>query len=195
MDETLKRIYSIQPQELEHLNQTVMLGSGQHGLCLKQGKGVRVWDLNGKEYIDCTSQGWALFLGHANEEIRQAAYEQMGMLTHLNQNSDTLPRYALARELAALAPEHLNRVLFTVGGSAAIEAAMKIAAKNVPGARKFVTLKDGYHGTSLTTGAGSWISTKTAGIFTGFDSFRAFCLRAKHQNRHAKSGRLFLDTA
>ena len=173
MDETLKRIYSIQPQELEQLNRTVMLGSGQHGLCLKQGKGVRVWDLNGKEYIDCTSQGWALFLGHANEEIRQAAYEQMGMLTHLNQNSDTLPRYALARELTALAPEHLNRVLFTVGGSAAIEAAMKIAAKNVPGARKFITLKDGYHGTSLTTGAGSWISTKTAGIFTGFDSFRA----------------------
>ena len=48
---------------------------------------------------------------------------------------------------------------------------MKIAVKNVPGARHFVTLQDGYHGTSLTTGAGSWISTKTAGIFTGFNSF------------------------
>ena len=48
---------------------------------------------------------------------------------------------------------------------------MKIAAKNVKGARKFVCLQDGYHGTSLTTGAASWISTKAAGIFTGFNSF------------------------
>ena len=48
MDKTLQRIYSIPPQELARLNDTVMLGSGQHGLCLKEGKGVRVWDLNGK---------------------------------------------------------------------------------------------------------------------------------------------------
>jgi 4-aminobutyrate aminotransferase-like enzyme len=148
-----------------------MLGSGKHGICFTRGEGVRLFDMDGKSYIDCTAQGWALYLGHANREIRQVVYEHMASLGHLNQNSDSLPRYALARELTELAPEHLSRILFTVGGSAAIEAAMKIAVKNVKGARKFVTLRDGYHGTSLTTGAGSWISTKTAGIFTGFNSF------------------------
>jgi 4-aminobutyrate aminotransferase-like enzyme len=134
-------------------------------------EGVRLYDIEGKEYLDCTSQGWALYLGHANEEIRQIVYEQMGRLGHLNQNSDSLPRYALAKRLTELAPPNLNRVLFTVAGSAAIEAAMKIAAKNVPGSKKFVWLNDGYHGTSLTTGAASWISTKAAGMFTGFNSF------------------------
>lgn len=171
MDPTLESIYAITPEQARDYNKYLMLGSGQHGLCFTRGQGVRLWDDQGRSYLDCTSQGWALLLGHANEEIRQAAYEQMGLLGHLNQNSESLPRYALAKRLAALAPEHLNRVLFTVGGSAAIEAAMKIAVKNVPGSRHFVCLKDGYHGTSLTTGAASWLSTKAAGVFTGFNSF------------------------
>lgn len=171
MDKTLEKIYSISRNELEEYNKYVMLGSGQHGICFTKGSGVRLSDLEGKSYIDCTSQGWALYLGHANEEIRQIVYEHMGQLGHLNQNSDSLPRYALAKKLTEMAPANLNRVLFTIGGSSAIEAAMKIAVKNVKGARSFVCLHDGYHGTSLTTGAASWISTKAAGIFTGFNSF------------------------
>lgn len=171
MDPTLEQIYAIKQEELDEYNKIVMLGSGGHGKCFTKGSGVCLYDIEGKRYIDCTSQGWALYLGHANEEIRQVVYEHMGTLGHLNQNSDSLPRYALAKRLTDLAPKNLNRVLFAVGGSSAIEAAMKIAVKNVPGARKFVSLQDGYHGTSLTTGAGSWISTKTAGIFTGFNSF------------------------
>ena len=162
MDPTLEQIYAIKQEELDEYNKIVMLGSGGNGKCFTKGSGVCLYDIEGKRYIDCTSQGWALYLGHANEEIRQVVYEHMGTLGHLNQNSDSLPRYALAKRLTDLAPKNLNRVLFAVGGSSAIEAAMKIAVKNVPGARKFVSLQDGYHGTSLTTGAGSWISTKTA---------------------------------
>lgn len=171
MDKTLEEINAIKQSDLEEYNKYVMLGSGQHGVCFTKGSGVRLFDIEGKSYIDCTSQGWALYLGHANEEIRQTVYEHMGQLGHLNQNSDSLSRYALAKRLTELAPANLNRVLFTVGGSAAIEAAMKIAVKNVKGARSFVCLHDGYHGSSLTTGAASWISTKAAGMFTGFNSF------------------------
>jgi 4-aminobutyrate aminotransferase-like enzyme len=171
MDKLLEKIYAIPPEELEGYNKQLMLGSGQHGVCFTKGSGIRLFDIQGKSYYDCTSQGWALYLGHANEEIRQVVYEQMELLSHLNQNSESLPRYALAKKLTELAPANLNRVLFTIGGSSAIEAAMKIAVKNVKGARSFVCLKDGYHGTSLTTGAASWISTKAAGVFTGFNSF------------------------
>ena len=171
MDSTLEKIYAISADELPQYQKMVMLGSGQHGPCFVSGQGVRLTDINGKSYLDCTAQGWALLLGHANEEIRQAVYEQMGRLGHLNQNSGSLPRFALAKRLLELAPAGFDRVLFTVGGSAAIEAAMKIAVKNVPQGRKFITLEDGYHGTSLTTGAGSWIATRSAGRFTGFHSF------------------------
>ena len=171
MDSTLEKIYSITPEQAAQYNDMVMLGSGGHGICFEKGKGVRLWDINGKSYLDCTSQGWAMYLGHANEEIRQTVYEHMGNLGHLNQNSDHLARYALAKRLTELAPEGMNRVLFAIGGSSAIEAAMKIAVKNVPGARHFISLQDGYHSSSLTTGAASWLSTKSAGMFTGFNSF------------------------
>jgi len=171
MDSTLERIYSMSPEEAQAMNKHVMLGSGGHGVCFEKGKGVRLWDTSDKSYIDCTSQGWAMYLGHANEEIRQTVYEHMGSLGHLNQNSDSLPRYALAKKLLELAPAGMDRVLFCIGGSSAIEAAMKIAVKNVPGARHFLSLQDGYHGSSLTTGAASWLSTKSAGMFTGFNSF------------------------
>ena len=96
MDSTLKKVYSMSPEQISACEKKVMLGSGQHGICFREGKGVRLTDVDGNSYIDCTAQGWALLLGHANEEIRQVAYEQMGMLTHLNQNSDSLPRFALA---------------------------------------------------------------------------------------------------
>ena len=125
MDPTLERIDSIKQSDLEEYDKYVMLGSGQHGLCFTRGSGIRLFDVTGKSYIDCTSQGWALYLGHANEEIRQTVFEHMGRLGHLSQNSDSLPRYALAKRLSEMAPAHLNRVLFTVGGSSAIEAAMK----------------------------------------------------------------------
>ncbi|MBQ9857660.1 MAG: aspartate aminotransferase family protein [Oscillospiraceae bacterium] len=174
MDSTLEKIYSITPEEAQELNKHVMLGNGGHGQCFQRGKGVRLWDTAGKSYIDCTSQGWAMYLGHGNDEIRQVVYEHMGNLGHLNQNSDSLPRYALAKKLLELAPKGMDRVLFAVGGSSAIEAAMKIAVKNVPGARHFVSLQDGYHGTSLTTGAASWITTKSAGVYTGMGVFTGF---------------------
>lgn len=174
MDSTLKKIYSITPEQAQEYNKYVMLGNGGHGLCFDHGKGVRLWDNTGKSYIDCTAQGWAMYLGHGNDEIRQVVYEHMENLSHLNQNSDSLPRYALAKRLVELAPEGMNRVLFAVGGSSAIEAAMKIAVKNVPGSRHFVSLHDGYHGTSLTTGAASWISTKAAGVYTGMGQFTGF---------------------
>lgn len=171
MDPTLEKIYGI--TDVSDYEQYLMLGSGKAGICFHHGRGVRLFDLAGKSYLDCTSQGWALLLGHANEEIREVVHAQMGQLSHLNQNSSSLPRYALAKQLVELAPEGLNRVMFSLGGSAAIEAAMKLAVKNVPGANQFITLHDGYHGTSLTTGAGSWISTKAAGMFTGYQAFHA----------------------
>jgi hypothetical protein len=170
MDKTFEKIKAIRQSDLEEYNKFCMLGSGQHASALTGAAecGCSTWKV--RAILTALPRG-GRFSGHANKEIRQAVYEQMGELGHLSQNSDSLPRYALAKKLADLAPAHLNRVLFTVGGSAAIEAAMKIAVKNVAGARKFICLQDCYHGTSLTTGAASWISTKAAGIFTGFNSF------------------------
>lgn len=171
MDSLLKKVYSISPETAEEYKKHVMVGGGHPGPTLVHGKGVKVTDNTGKTYIDCTSQSWALYLGYANDEITEAVAEHMKNLSHVHQGFNSLPRFALAHKLASLAPKNLNRVSFTVGGGPAIEAAMKIALKNVKNSKHFVVLDGCYHGSTLTTAAASWISTKIKGEFTGANTF------------------------
>ena len=171
-DSTLQKIYSMTNAELEECAKHVMLGGGTRGgPILDHGKGVHVWDVNGKEYIDCTSQSWALLLGYANDEINEVIREHSQKMTHIHQGFDNKVRFYLARELAKHAPKGMNRVSFTVGGGPAIEAAQKIAWKNVQPAREFVTLFDSYHGSTLGSMGASWITTKSVGKFFGGSRF------------------------
>ncbi|MEN6644680.1 MAG: aspartate aminotransferase family protein [Armatimonadia bacterium] len=172
MDPVLEQIYSLDSAAIEQCGRHVMLGGGTRGgPVLVRGKGVRVWDTAGKDYLDCTSQSWALYLGYAHDGINSVIREHIENLTHTHQGFDTLPRFYLARRLAELAPGDLNRVSFTVGGGPAIEAAMKIAIKNTELARDFVCLYDSYHGTTLGTMGASWISTHAAGSYVGGSRF------------------------
>lgn len=164
MDSVLEKIYGLNKSEQAECAKHVMVGGGTRGgPVLVRGKGVRVYDPDGKEYIDCTSQSWALYLGFANEEINQVVAEHMKNLSHVHQGFDTLPRFYLASKLAQLAPGDLNRVSFTVGGGPAIEAAMKVAYKNTQPSRDFICLYDSYHGTTLGIMGASWISTRASG--------------------------------
>lgn len=151
----------------------LMLGGGTGGLLLVRGRGVRVEDADGKSYIDCTSQSWALYLGYGNEEIAETIGETAKNLTQVHQGFHTQKRYELAKKLADLAPGNLKKVGFTVGGGPAIESAMKIALKNRLGAKHFISLWDGYHGTTLGTMGASYVTTQASGEFTGAVRFLA----------------------
>lgn len=171
MDSTLERIYGMSRADIEDARRHVMVGGGTPGPILVRGKGVRVEDNEGKTYIDCTSQSWAMYLGFAHPEISQVISEHAQNLTHVHQGFHTLPRFYLARRLAQLAPDGLSRVSFTVGGGPAIEAAMKIALRNRPGAKEFIALWDAYHGTTFASASASWIATRASGQFTGQQHF------------------------
>lgn len=171
-DETLRQIYSLQEDELRHCAEHLMVGGGTRGgPVLSRGKGIRVWDINGKEYIDCTSQSWALYLGHCNEEVWRAVDEHARNLTHVHQGFDTLPRFALAKRLAGIMPARMNRVSFVPTSALAIEGCMKLALKNRPGAAHFLCLMDAYHGTTLGTMGATWTSTQALGEFVGGSRF------------------------
>jgi len=171
MDPILAEVYGMTRTDIEQAKQHLMVGGGTPGPILVKGKGVRVHDIDGKSYLDCTSQSWALYLGYANDEISQAISEHMQNMSHVHQGFDTLPRFYLARRLAGLAPTGLSRVSFTVGGGLAIEAAMKICLRNRPGAKEFVSLWDAYHGSTFSAASASWIATQAAGHFTGQTMF------------------------
>jgi len=157
--------------EIEGAKRHLMMGLTPPPPLLVKGKGVRLQDIDGNSYIDCTAQAWNLFLGSANEEIREVICEQAQGLTHIAYDFVTLPRLYLARRLAELAPGGLDRVSFAVGGGPAVEAAMKIALRNRPGAKEFISLWDAYHGSCFSAASASWIATRASGKFTGQHHF------------------------
>lgn len=172
VDKLLEEIYSMDKAAMEECAKHVMLGGGTRGMpTIVRGKGVRVYDVEGKGYIDCTSQSWALYLGFANEEVNTTVCDHLTNMSHVHQGFDTPMRYYLAKQLADLAPGDLNRVSFTVGGGPAIEAAMKVAIKNTQPSRDFICLYDSYHGTTLGTIGASWVSTLSAGKPAGGSRF------------------------
>jgi len=154
LDTIIKKILDFKEKDIPVYEPYLMLGGGTPGVNLVKGENIYVYDINGNKYIDCTSQSWALHLGYNHPDINAAVKEQMELSNHFHTGFYTVPRYLLAKKIAEIFPEKMNRVLFTIGGGATVEAALKIAILNNPSAHNFISLFGGYHGTSfMTTGA------------------------------------------
>ncbi len=119
------------------------------------GQGSRLYDKAGKEYIDCTSQAWSLNIGYSHPKVIQAVEEVLGKYSHIRTSFETVPKLLLSKKLVELAPEDLDRVIYTITGSEANEGALKIAMHNRQG-NTFVSMFDGYHGRTLATLNLSW---------------------------------------
>ena len=172
MDKLLEEIYGMDGRTAKECEKHLMLGGGTPGIPLmKKGKGVRLFDMENKPYIDCTSQSWAMYLGHANDEMNSVLCEHMKSMSHMHQGVHTPVRFYLAKLLSEIAPDGLNRTSFTVGGGPAIEAAMKICIKNTETSRDFICLYDSYHGTTLGSLGATWMSTRSAGKLIGGSRF------------------------
>jgi len=154
MDPLIRKILDFKKEDVPDYEPYLMLGGGTPGVNLVRGENIYVYDIDGNKYIDCTSQSWALHLGFAHPEINQVVKEQIELSNHFHTGFYTVPRYLLAKRIAGILPKKMNRVLFTIGGGASIEAALKVAIINRPDAHNFISLYGGYHGTSfMTTGA------------------------------------------
>jgi adenosylmethionine-8-amino-7-oxononanoate aminotransferase len=92
-----------------------------------RGEGSYVWDEHGKRYLDGLSALFCVNAGHGRTELGDAAAEQIKELGfYTNWSYAHPPAIKLAARIAELAPEHMNRVFFTSGGSEAVESALKL---------------------------------------------------------------------
>ena len=116
-----------------------------------KGDGTKVWDVDGKEYLDFTS-GWAVNnAGHANEAIADAISEQARTLLQTSNQFYSVPQLQLAEALVENSA--LDKVFFCNSGAEANEGAMKLArrygAKNKNGAFEIVTALNSFHGRTM----------------------------------------------
>ncbi|WP_234188280.1 aminotransferase [Shinella sp. NM-101] len=129
-------------------------------LVMTRGDGIRVFDENGKAYIEAMSGLWCAGLGFSERRLADAAYRQMLELPYYHSFNNRVPSVVaeLAAELIAWAPVPMGRVLFANSGSESNDAAWKIVhyinnVRGKPRKKKFIARKRSYHGTTAVASA------------------------------------------
>jgi len=127
---------------------------------LESARGVYVRDIDGNELLDAFSGLWCVNVGYGRESIVRAATEQMTRLPYATGyfHFASEPAIRLSARLVELAPASLRHVYFTLGGSDAVDSAIRYIihyynALRQPARKHFIALQRGYHGSS-TIGSG-----------------------------------------
>ncbi len=112
---------------------------------LARGKGARVWDTSGKEYIDCMGGYGVALVGHCNGRVVAAIKEQADTLitAHMSVYNDV--RLQFMEKMSAIAPPGLTKMFFTNSGAESVEAALKFARK-YSGRPGVIAMNGAYHG-------------------------------------------------
>lgn len=139
---------------------------------LTSARGAWLTDADGHQLLDAFAGLWCVNVGYGQESVVQAAMAQMRKLPYATGYFDfaSEPAIRLAAELARLTPASLTRAYLTLGGSEAVDAALRFIvqyhnAMGRPAKKHFIALERGYHGSS-STGAGL---TALPAFHRGFD--------------------------
>ncbi|HXQ68010.1 MAG TPA: aminotransferase [Alphaproteobacteria bacterium] len=136
--------------------QTNLVAHEQEGpTIITRGKGIYVYDDQGREYLEGAAGLWCASLGFASERLAKVAYEQMRTLgfSHTFRHVSNEAGIDLAEKLIQIAPVPMSKVLFQCSGSEANDTAIKLAwyyhsAIGKPRKTKIIGRKMGYHGST-----------------------------------------------
>ncbi|MBA7484305.1 Acetylornithine aminotransferase [subsurface metagenome] len=136
-------------QELEH--QYFMHTFNRVPVTLVKGQGARVWDEDGREYLDFVA-GWAVnSLGHCHPAVAEATAEQAHTLVQTSNQFYTIPQLRLAELLVQ--NSCLDKVFLCNSGAEANEGAVKLVRRygklNLNGAYEVITAMNSFHGRTL----------------------------------------------
>ncbi len=136
---------------------TQMKDYDEHPFIVDSGKGIKVKDIEGKEYYDGYSSLWLNVHGHRKQELDEAIKKQLDKIAHSTLLGLTnVPATELAEKLVEISPEKLTRVFYSDSGAEAMEIALKMAFQywsNIgrPEKQKFIAMQNGYHGDTIGT--------------------------------------------
>lgn len=122
---------------------------------LSEARGVYMWDVDGKRYLDGSSGAMVSNIGHSNPRVLDAMRRQMEKSTFgYRLHFETESSEKLAAKLASLSPDGMEKVFFVSGGSEAVESAIKLARQYAVtvghGSRwKVISRNPSYHGSTL----------------------------------------------
>jgi len=131
---------------LDHVGQT-----SEAPLCLNivKAEGTKMWDADGKEYIDLIAGISVCNIGHRHPAVIDAIKKQLDDYLHIMVYGELVenPQVAYAKMLTDHLPSSLNSVFYTASGSEATEGAMKLA-KRFTNRTQIISFKNSYHGST-----------------------------------------------
>lgn len=154
---------SVQARDVEYLLHPVT-NARRHEesgpIVIERGEGIRVYDDEGREYIEAMAGLWSVAVGFGERRLADAAHRQLLKLPfyHSFSHKSNEPAVDLAERLVQLSPERLRRVFFTNSGSEANDTVVKLVwywnnARGKPAKKMFLARQNAYHGITMASGS------------------------------------------
>jgi acetylornithine/LysW-gamma-L-lysine aminotransferase len=124
-------------------------------IVITRGRGALVWDINGKEYIDCTGSYGVCIVGHCHPKVVEAIRKQAETLISCHGFFYNDVRSELLQKIVQIAPKDLNKVFLSNSGAEAVECAIKLARK-FSGKPEIIAMMGAFHGKTMGALSATW---------------------------------------
>jgi len=124
-------------------------------IVITRGKGALVWDVNGKEYVDCTGSYGVALLGHSQPKVVEAIRKQAEKLISCHAGFYNDKRVELLQKIVQITPKGLDKVFLSNSGAEAVECAIKLSRK-FTGKPEIIAMMGGFHGKTMGALSATW---------------------------------------
>jgi acetylornithine/LysW-gamma-L-lysine aminotransferase len=124
-------------------------------LVITRGKGALLWDINGKEYVDCMGSYGVALLGHSHPKIVEALCSQAETLISCHASLYNNKRTEFLQKLVSITPKGLNKVFLSNSGAESVECAIKLARKYM-GKPEIIAVMGAFHGKTMGALSATW---------------------------------------
>lgn len=122
---------------------------------ITRGKGALVWDINGKEYIDCMGSYGVALLGHSHPKVVEAVCKQAETLISCHASLYNNKRTEFLQKLMGITPKGLNKAFLSNSGAESVECALKLARK-FTGKTEIIAVMGAFHGKTMGALSATW---------------------------------------
>ena len=124
-------------------------------LVITRGKGALVWDINDKQYIDCTGSYGVCIVGHCHPKVVEAVKKQAEKLISCHSSLYNDARSEFLQKITKITPKGLNKVFLANSGAEAVESAIKLARK-FSGKPEIIAMMGAFHGKTMGALSATW---------------------------------------
>jgi predicted acetylornithine/succinylornithine family transaminase len=142
--------------EIKNLNERYVAHTyNRQPIVLVKGRGIFVWDSQGKRYMDFVGGVAVCSLGHCHPALARAICTQAKKLIHVSNLYYIQPQAELAALLAQVAPKSIDKFFFCNSGTEAVEGAFKLAVKHTK-RQRIVAMEGSFHGRTAAAVGATW---------------------------------------